>query len=78
MRAPDIVEAWKWRDPGEQIERLLRESERVEQRILTLAHATTIAPLNVDLPESRRDRYYTQARKLHVKQTLRTAMSNRR
>lgn len=58
----DIVEAWMWRPPGEIIDRLMARSERTERRGETLS----IKP-----PERQtRDRYYTQARRLHVQQLM--------
>lgn len=59
---PDICERWKWSDPQEIADRLLRETSRLERRgeaisLRVPAHAT-------------RDRYYTQAKRLHVKQLL--------
>lgn len=50
----DMVEAWKWRSPGEIIERLLRVS----------APALSTQP---ERPAPKvRDRYYTQARHLRL------------
>ena len=58
----DIVEAWLWRDPGEIIEGLLRRSARLDRRGETIS---------LRLPDRRpRDRYYTQARRLHLKQLM--------
>jgi hypothetical protein len=62
MKARDIVESWKWRDPGKNIERLLRESDRDEDRAAQAAQATTITPA-----PSRRDRYSTMARRLELR-----------
>ena len=65
MKSTDIVEAWKWRDPGEMIERLLRDSER-------LARGPTREKLSLNVVVVVvRDRYYTLARKCHVKQLMR-------
>lgn len=58
----DIVEAWKWRPAGEIIERLLGESARTERR----GEAISLRPTE----HPQRDRYYTQARRLHVKQLM--------
>lgn len=59
----DIVEAWLWQPPGDIIERLLQRSAAREQRIV---------PVAIQVPERRpRDRYYTQARRLHVRQIMR-------
>lgn len=58
----DIVEAWKWRPPGEIIERLLGEAARSERR------GEAVSARVPDHQE--RDRYYTQARRLHVKQLM--------
>lgn len=57
----DIVPAWMWRDPGEIIETLLQISARSERR----GEAISTRPQRPD-----RDRYYTQARRLHVKQLM--------
>jgi hypothetical protein len=59
----DIVERWMWRAPGEIIERLVARSGRCEQRGEAVS---TRAPSHTT-----RDRYYTQARRLHVKQLMR-------
>ena len=59
----DIVEAWLWRDPGEIIDGLLRRSDKTERRGEAVSER---------LPDRQpRDRYYTQARRLHVKQLMR-------
>ena len=57
----DIVERWMWGPPGEIIERLVARTEHVEQR----GEALSIRPI-----QPARDRYYTQARRLHVKQLM--------
>jgi len=59
----DIVEAWKWQAPGDIIERLLGESARTERR------GEAISAKPGEHPP--RDRYYTQARRLRVKQLMR-------
>jgi hypothetical protein len=61
----DIVPAWMWRDPQEIIEGLLRISERAESS----ATPSTGAPAPNHAP---RDRYYTMARRLPVKQLMRS------
>ena len=60
----DIVEAWMWRDPGEIIDDLLRRSARIERRGEAIS-------MRVVEQRPERDRYYTQARRLHVKQLMR-------
>lgn len=73
MKAPDIVEAWLWNDPGEIIEPLMRRTDRLERRArgdaepLPIVNETLSAPNAVVV----RDRYYTQARRLHVKHLMR-------
>lgn len=58
----DIVERWKWRPPGEIIERLIGETAHQERRG---------EAISVRAPEHQtRDRYYTQARRLHVRQLM--------
>ena len=58
----DIVEHWKWRDPEE-------VAERAEEREASRAKwATQLQPTERATRE--RDRYYTQARRLHVKQLM--------
>lgn len=59
----DIVPAWMWRDPEEIIEGLLALSSRSSPR-LTIGMPAAV-------PRVDRDRYYTQARRLHVKQLMR-------
>ena len=58
----DIVEYWLWNPPGDIIERLIARSERHEQRGETVPALPMITS---------RDRYYTQARRLHVKRAMR-------
>ena len=58
----DIVPAWMWRSPGEIIDRLVARSERTERR------GEAISVRVVEHPA--RDAYYTQARRLHVKQLM--------
>ena len=56
----DIVEAWLWRDPGEIIERLQQRTARRRDGVAAPA-----------IPRPARDRYYTQARRVHVKNIMR-------
>ena len=63
MKAPDIVESWKWSSPEEIIERLLTISSRPAS-VMT-------APLPA---QKQRDKYYTQARRLHVRRMVKAAM----
>lgn len=62
----DIVESWLWRDPGEIIEGLLTRSAReaAKGQGLVLGQAGAVE-------RTHRDRYYTQARRLHLKQIMR-------
>jgi hypothetical protein len=62
MKARDIVESWMWGDPGRNIERLLRVSDRDGARAAQAAQATTITPA-----PSRRDRYSTMARRIELR-----------
>jgi hypothetical protein len=72
----DIVEAWKWRDPEEIIEALLRESERRDRRATAMTESTeqgtgrAIGSLTVRGGCAKRDCYYTAARRLHVKRLM--------
>ena len=59
----DIVERWMWRPPGDIIERLIARSMRCERRGETIQSRPN--------ERSPRDRYYTLARRLHVKQLMR-------
>jgi hypothetical protein len=61
----DIVPAWMWRDPEEIIEPLLRIAAKKEER----AQAPAAEPAGVS---GARDRYYTMARRIHVKQLMRS------
>lgn len=54
----DICERWLWRPPGEIIERLIA---RRRPRLLIEVK-----------PHPVRDRYYTQARRLHLKRVMKT------
>lgn len=58
----DIVERWMWESPGDIIERLVARSERTDRRGEEISNRKA-AP-------KQRDRYYTQARRIHVKQLL--------
>lgn len=71
---PDIVPAWMWKDPYEIIDRLMSlhpgalftevwiDGERAPlRRVLTLPPGAQ---------RFDRDRYYTQARRFHVKQIM--------
>ena len=63
----DIVETWMWRDPEEIIERLLARSGRASMRpVITLAQEAARGARG-----GARDRYYTMARRCHVKQLMR-------
>lgn len=73
MKAPDIVEAWLWNDPGEIIEPLMRRTDRLERRARADAELLPVVSETLGAPHAVvvRDRYYTQARRLHVKQLMR-------
>lgn len=59
----DIVESWMWRPPdAEMMDRLLARAPRNNNR--------EAVPVRPPAPAIR-DRYYTQARRLHVKQLMR-------
>ena len=62
----DIVESWLWQPPdAEMVDRLRARAVRHEQRV-------AVPQLTIQQPEhQRRDRYYTQARRLHVRQVMR-------
>ena len=60
----DIVEAWLWAPPSpEMVDRIRARHNRGEQR-------GTVIPAKAPDYQTR-DRYYTQARRLHVKQLMR-------
>lgn len=61
----DLCERWKWRDPGEIIERLLAESTRAQKRAVSHETITLRTPCRVV-----RDAYYTQARRLHIQKLM--------
>jgi hypothetical protein len=62
----DIVPAWMWRDPGEIIDELLSRSARQAARAqgLDVGRADSVS-------RPQRDRYYTQARRVHLQQIMR-------
>lgn len=57
MRWPKVSPAWMYGDPAEIVDGLLRASTKVQ----------ACAPAE---PCRQRDRYYTQARRFHVKQLM--------
>lgn len=59
MKWPSIAPVWMYRDPAEIADGLLRASTKVQ----------ACAPASPCPPP--RDRYYTQARRFHVKQLMR-------
>jgi len=63
LRWPTVAEAWMYRDPQEIVDALVGRSARMEHRPGTPA-TTPSAPC------TNRDRYYRQARRLHVKQAM--------
>ena len=60
MKWPPVVEAWLYRDPGENPDALLARSARIERGPCQPAPVAT-----------QRDRYYRQARRLCVMQAMR-------
>jgi hypothetical protein len=66
---PDIVESWKWRDPGEIIDRLIGESASDERRAEARAQPK---------PRVERDGHYTRARQIERKQSLKNVMKGKR
>ncbi len=56
----DVVESWKWRDPAEIIDELMWQSKRKERR----GEAISVRP------HKSRDRYYTQAKRLRIKNLM--------
>lgn len=65
---PDIVPSWMWRPPGEIIEDLIAHSDRRAQRLE--AKACDVSR-ETKCGAVRRDRYYTQARRLRVRELMR-------
>lgn len=57
----DIVPSWMWRDPGEIIEQLLARPARDQVPRVVIQPAARAAT---------RDRYYTTARRVRVKQLM--------
>lgn len=60
----DIVPAWMWRAPGDIIEDLLARSTRLELRAVSRETKCGAEPLQASV---RKDRYYTMARRAHVR-----------
>ena len=60
----DLCERWKLRDPSEIIDRLLAESAAIGRMIARIGQPKPKAPRNTP------DRYYTQARRLKIINTL--------
>ena len=59
MKWPPVVEAWMYRDPAEHADALIARSARHERR----AEATA--------GRNEKDRYYTAARRIEIKQAMR-------
>lgn len=59
---PDICERWKWCDPQEIVDRLIAIANRTERRGEAISWRVVVPVA--------RDRYYTQAKRLHVKQLM--------
>jgi hypothetical protein len=69
---PDIVERWMWRDPGEIIDRLLVRSARAS------APRVDHDPANQASAAAGKDRYYTQARQLEIRQCMKRVTGGKR
>lgn len=63
MKWPTVSEAWMYRDPAEHADRLMARSARVERTASLPAAAEPASCVT-------RDRYYRQARRLHVLQSM--------
>lgn len=61
----DIVERWMWQSPGDIIERLISRSAAQK-----LPNPPPSGPRPPPPPAPPRDRYYTQARRVHVKRLM--------
>jgi len=61
LKWPPVVEAWLYRDPAENPDALLARAAKLGRP------STPCAPVPCRPP---RDRYYTMARRLHVKQAM--------
>jgi hypothetical protein len=66
---PDIVASWKWRDPGEIIERLVAETALDEHRAEAKAKPK---------PREQRDRHHVRALQLKRRQSLKKVMKGER
>jgi hypothetical protein len=64
VKWPPVVERWMYDDPGEHADALIRRSDRQATR--AAEHERAIA-----VPAEKKDRYYRQARRLHVKRVMR-------
>lgn len=63
----DIVPAWMWKPPGDIIEDLLEHSAARERRQLRLVSRETKCGAEPLQASVRKDRYYTMARRAHVR-----------
>ena len=63
LKWPTIAEAWTYRDPQEIADALITRSARVARG------PSSPAPSTCE-PSTTRDRYYRQARRLHVLQAM--------
>jgi hypothetical protein len=63
MRWPTISEAWTYRDPQEIADALIGRSAR-------LGRGPSSPAPSMCAPSTIRDRYYRQARRLHVRQAM--------
>lgn len=65
----DIVESWLWRDPAEIVDRMMKRAAR---------HAAREQGLELGRAEPARDRYYTMARRVEVRDAVKRAKGGRR
>ena len=63
LKWPTIAEAWTYRDPQEIADALIGRSARLRRGASSPAPSTCA-------PSTTRDRYYRQARRLHVRQAM--------
>jgi hypothetical protein len=61
VKWPPVVESWLYRDPAEHGDALLARAAKLVRPAASCAPAPA---------HTRRDRYYTMARRLHVKQAM--------
>ena len=69
LKWPTVAEAWTYRDPQEIVDALLGRSARLERRASSPAGQPG-ACISGPPACTNRDRYYRQARRLHVRQAM--------